>query len=74
MSLCKIYQKSWINLCFYLSLVDRSMKELQDAPAIDWLAVSSDPNAFALNQYHTHADVREFWMSDLNFWMNFWMK
>jgi len=38
-------------------LVDRSMKEIQEAPAIDWKAVSDDPNAFPLNQYHTHADI-----------------
>jgi len=38
-------------------LVDRSMKEIRDAPAIDWKAVSDDPNAFPLNQYHTHADI-----------------
>jgi len=38
-------------------LVDRSMKEIQDAPAIDWKAVADDPNQFPLNQYHTHSEI-----------------
>jgi hypothetical protein len=38
-------------------LVDRSMKEQAEKPAIDWASVKDDPTTFPLNVYHTHADI-----------------
>uniref|UniRef100_A0A914W889 Zinc carboxypeptidase A 1 n=1 Tax=Plectus sambesii TaxID=2011161 RepID=A0A914W889_9BILA len=38
-------------------MIDRSMKEQQEKPEIDWKAVKADPNQFPLDQYHTHDDI-----------------